>query len=147
LRTDCRRGWSNSLIESPFHKIYRVRKLLIQDPPYRVFLAAVDHVHLRRHTVSILWLRPSSVMRSFSPRPHGSPETHRVGRLLASALPWRCFPVTRRQLQHPRPTADPSVPPFAKKHFAYAARRPLVGREFASIESRINISDWPSGRS
>jgi hypothetical protein len=36
------------------------------------------------------------------------------GRLLASALPWRCFPAARRQLQHPRPTARPSVPPFAK---------------------------------
>jgi hypothetical protein len=35
-------------------------------------------------------------------------------RLLASALPWRCFPAARRQLQHPRPTADPSIPPVAK---------------------------------
>jgi hypothetical protein len=34
-------------------------------------------------------------------------------RLLASALPLRCFPAVRRQLQYPRPTADPSVLPFA----------------------------------
>jgi hypothetical protein len=39
-------------------------------------------------------------------------------RLLASAIPWCCFPVVRRQLQHPRPTVDPPVPFFAKKCFA-----------------------------
>jgi hypothetical protein len=43
------------------------------------------------------------------------------GRLLSSALPWRCFPDVRRELQHPRPTAYSSVPPFAKKYFADAA--------------------------
>jgi hypothetical protein len=53
-------------------------------------------------------------MRSFSLRPQGRLETHRARRLLASALPWRCFPAVRRELQHPRRTADPSVPPFAK---------------------------------
>jgi hypothetical protein len=39
-------------------------------------------------------------------------------RLLASAVPYRCFAVVRRQLQHPRPTDDPSVPFLAKKQSA-----------------------------
>jgi hypothetical protein len=71
-------------------------------------------VDLRRHTVSLLRLRPSSVLRSVELRPHGRLETHRARRLLTSALPWRCFPVVRHHLEHPRPTAHPSVPPFAK---------------------------------
>jgi hypothetical protein len=87
--------------------------------------AVVDQVDLRRHTVSLLRLQLSSVMRSCEPLPHRRLETHRVGRLLASALPWRCFPVVRRQRQHPRPTVDPSVPPFAKTYFADAAPAPL----------------------
>jgi hypothetical protein len=58
-----------------------------------------------------------------------------VGRLLASALPWRCFPAARRQLQHPRPTADPSVPPFAKKCFADNAPAPSSG-EYMRIFNR-----------
>jgi hypothetical protein len=75
------------------------------------FLAAVDLVDLHRLTVSLFRLRPSSVLRAL----RGRIESHRVGRLLASALSLRSFPVVLRQLQHPRPTVDPSVPPFAKK--------------------------------
>jgi hypothetical protein len=40
-----------------------------------------------------------------------------------------------RQLQHPRPTVDPSVPPFSKK-FRRQRPRPLVGRVSVSIKSR-----------
>jgi hypothetical protein len=47
--------------------------------------------------------------------------------VLASALPFRCFPVVRRQLQHPCHTVDPSVSPFATKYFADAASAPLSG--------------------
>jgi hypothetical protein len=43
----------------------------IPNPPYRVNMAAVDLVDLRRQIVSIFRLRPSFVMRSFSPRPKG----------------------------------------------------------------------------
>jgi hypothetical protein len=39
-------------------------------------------------------------------------------RVLPSAVPWCSFPAVRRQLQHPRPTADLSVTFFAKTHFA-----------------------------
>jgi hypothetical protein len=80
---------------------------------------------LRRQSVSLFRLRPSSVLRSFEPRPQGRRESHRVGRLLANALPSRCFPAIRRQLQHPRPTADPSETPFAKNYFANATPAPL----------------------
>jgi hypothetical protein len=85
-------------------------------------------------------------MRSVELRPQGRLETHRVWRLLSSALPWRRFPVVRRQLQHPRPNADPSVAPFAKT-IRKRGPHPLVGRGFAGIQSRKNISDGPSGRS
>jgi hypothetical protein len=40
LGTDWGRGWSNSLIESPLYKRFRVQKYLFENPPYRVFLAA-----------------------------------------------------------------------------------------------------------
>jgi hypothetical protein len=33
-----------------------------------------------------------------------------AGRRRASALPWRCSHAVRRELQHPRPIDDPSVP-------------------------------------
>jgi hypothetical protein len=94
----------------PLRKRYRVRKHLFKYPPYLVFMAAVVHADLRRHTVSLLRLRPSSILRSFSPRPHGRLESHRAGRLRANALSWRCFPAVLRHHQHPRPTVDPSVP-------------------------------------
>jgi hypothetical protein len=49
-------------------------------------------------------------------------------RMLASALHyWCCFPTARRQLQHPCPNVDPSVPPFVNMFFAYIASPPLSG--------------------
>jgi hypothetical protein len=37
-----------------------------------------------------------------------------VDRRRASFLPWRCFPAVRRQLRHPRLTANPPVPVLAR---------------------------------
>jgi hypothetical protein len=123
------------VIESPLHKIYRVRKCLFKNPPYRVSLAAVDPMEPCRQTVSLYRLRPSSVLRSFEPHPHGRLKTQRVGRLLASIFPLRCIPALRRHLQYMRPTVYPSVPPFAKKYFANAAPAPLLG-EYQRVFSR-----------
>jgi hypothetical protein len=72
---------------------------------------------------------PTSYLRSVELRPLGRLEARNDGRMLVSAMPWRCFPVVRRQLQHPRPTVDQSVPPFAKKYFADAALASLSGEE------------------
>jgi hypothetical protein len=83
--------------------------VISKTPPYRVFPAANAPKDLRRHTVSLLRLRPASILRSLQSRPHGDRNSQGC-RLLASAIPWCCFPAVRRQLQHPRPTADPSVP-------------------------------------
>jgi hypothetical protein len=47
--------------------------------------------------------------------------------MLASALPFRYFPVVRRQLHHPHHTVDPSVLPFAKYYFADTTPAPLSG--------------------
>jgi hypothetical protein len=57
----------------------------------------------------------------------GRLESNMVGRLLPSTLPYLCFSAARRQLHHPRPTVYPSVPPLAKKYFAYTATAPLSG--------------------
>jgi hypothetical protein len=53
-------------------------------------------------------------------------------RQLASSIPWCCFPAVRRELQHPRSNADPSVP-FFTKIFRIHRPRPFVGRVSASI--------------
>jgi hypothetical protein len=50
-----------------------------------------------------------------------------ANRSRASALPWRCFPAARRQLQHLRPTSDPSVAFFATKYFTCTAPASLSG--------------------
>jgi hypothetical protein len=68
-------------------------------------------------------------------------------RLLASAVPHRCFPAARRHLQHPRPSADPSVPFFAKKYFANAAPAPSSGEYLRVFSREKDTSDWPSGGS
>jgi hypothetical protein len=47
-------------------------------------------------SVSFFLLRPSSGLRSPSPRPRGRFKTHMAGRLRASAMPGRCFPAVRR---------------------------------------------------
>jgi hypothetical protein len=64
---------------------------------------------------------PSCVAFSLAPRGDISSQGSRV---LASAIPWCCVPDVRRQLQHPRPSADPSVPFLAKKCFEDAAPPP-----------------------
>jgi hypothetical protein len=55
---------------------------------------------------------PSCVASGLAPK--GDFKLSQGWRLLASAVPQRCFPSVLRQLQHPRPSADPSVPFFAK---------------------------------
>jgi hypothetical protein len=86
-------------------------KYLFENPKYRFFPAAVDNVvDLRRHTVSLLGLRPSTGMRSLSPRPRGSVESHMAGRLLASVMPKRCFPTIRHKLQSTVPSSPPNDP-------------------------------------
>jgi hypothetical protein len=46
-------------------------ELFSKNPPYRASPAANDPENLRRQTVPLLRLRPSSIMRSFEPRPQG----------------------------------------------------------------------------
>jgi hypothetical protein len=45
----------------------------------RVFPVADVREDLRRQTVPLLRLRPSSIMRSFEPRPQGRRKTHMAG--------------------------------------------------------------------
>jgi hypothetical protein len=53
----------------------------------------------------------------------------------ASALPWCCFPDVGRQLQHPRPTVDPSVP-FSPTYMSlYTPPTPL-------LSYRLSISEY-----
>jgi hypothetical protein len=60
---------------------------LTREPSVPGFPAAVDHVDLRRHTMSLLHLRPSSGLRNIPSRPQGIHESHMASRGLASALP------------------------------------------------------------
>jgi hypothetical protein len=76
---------------------------------------------------------PSYVASCLAPR--GDLRLSQGWRLLASAVPYRCFPAIRRQLQHPRPSADPSVPFFAKKYFANAAPAPSSGEYLRVFDS------------
>jgi hypothetical protein len=85
-----------------------------QISPYRVSPAAGDPEDRRRETVPLLQLRPTSVLRSFGPRPQGRLKAHMAGDNERAACPSADFSAVRRQLQHPRPTVDPSVPFFAK---------------------------------
>jgi hypothetical protein len=50
-----------------------------QNPPYRVFPVADDPEDLRRHTVPLFRLRPTSVLRSFEPRPEVRLKTRKAG--------------------------------------------------------------------
>jgi hypothetical protein len=86
-------------------------EICIRKPSVPVFLVAVDLVDLRRQIASLLRLRPSSGLRSFSPRPQGRLKTYMVGRLLANALPWRCFPgvVPPPTEIHPYPPRRPKT--------------------------------------
>jgi hypothetical protein len=61
-------------------------------------------VDLCRENVSFFRLRPTTNLRSLSPRPYGKLESHIACRLSTTALPRRCFPVVRRKLHRPPPT-------------------------------------------
>jgi hypothetical protein len=70
-----------------------------------------------------------------------------VGRRLASALSWRCFPAGHHQLQHPLPTANPAVPSSPSNAYVVHASPPWSSNVCTSIRPRKNISVGPSGRS
>jgi hypothetical protein len=90
-------------------------EIYIRKPSEWVFPVADNHVDLRRQTVSLLRVRPSTGLRSFSLRPHGRLERNMDGGLLVGALPWRCFPAVQRQLQNPPPTMIRPYPHRRKK--------------------------------
>jgi hypothetical protein len=56
-----------------------LRDYFSEKPPYQVLPAVDDLEDLRRQTVPLLRLRPSSIMRSFEPRPQGRRKTHGAG--------------------------------------------------------------------
>jgi hypothetical protein len=58
-----------------------------KNPPYRVSPAACDPKDRRRHTVPLLRLRPTSVLRSFGPRPHGRLKAHKAGDIEGAPCP------------------------------------------------------------
>jgi hypothetical protein len=62
------------MIESPVLKRWWVREYFPKNPTYRVFPAACDPKDRRRQTVPLLRLRPTSIMRSIRPHPHGRPK-------------------------------------------------------------------------
>jgi hypothetical protein len=115
MGTDLGRGWLSRRIESPLRKRCWVRKYLFEYTPYRVFPAAVDLENPRRLAASLLRLRPSSGMRSFSPRPHGRILSQTAGRQSPNAMPWRFFPVVCRHLQRPPLTQIRPYPPRRQK--------------------------------
>jgi hypothetical protein len=114
-----------------------------EDPPYLVFPAAGDHVDLRCHTVTLLRLRPSTGIRSLSPRPHGRYESHTGGRQRASALLRCCFPAVRRQLQRPPPTHIRPYPRHRKT--THAIQIPPVDmrvcKEYLALKRNIGLAE------
>jgi hypothetical protein len=118
-----------------------------KNPPYRAFPAGVilRTAAARPCSSSGCDPPPSNVALGLASR--GDLRLSQGWRLRASAVPYRCFPAVRRKLQHPRPSADPSVPFFAQKYFANAATAPSSG-EYLRVLSRGKVtSDLPSGRS
>jgi hypothetical protein len=65
-----------------------------KNPPYRVF-PADDPKDLRRQTVPLLMMRPSSILRSLQSPPMGGLNSQGC-RQLASSIPRCCFPGVRR---------------------------------------------------
>jgi hypothetical protein len=105
----------NTRIKWPLRKNMLGTEIFIRKPSVLGFPAAVDLEDLRRYTVSLLRLRPISGMRSFSPRPQGTLDTHMDGLLPANALPGLYFSAVRRQLQRPPPTQIRPCPPRRQK--------------------------------
>jgi hypothetical protein len=68
-----RRSRLKAQIEAPLLKkcLVYMEIVYLENPPYMLFPAAVDHMDLRIQTVSLLWLRPSSGMHNVAPRPKG----------------------------------------------------------------------------
>jgi hypothetical protein len=65
--------------------------------------------------------------------PLGPARRQDAGRRVASALPQRCFPAIRHQLQHPQPAADPPVPSSPKNISQIHAPFPQIERCLRSI--------------
>jgi hypothetical protein len=118
-------------------------EIFIRNPSVLGFPAADDLVDLRRQTVALLRLRPSTDMRSVSPRPHGRLESHMVFRLPASALPRRCFPNVRRHLQRALPA---QIRPYPRR------RKPIpqiygppvdmsIRKEYQALKISIGLAE------
>jgi hypothetical protein len=83
---------------------------IIADPSAHTYPAAADPHDRCRQTTPLLPSRQfSSLLVSTSP-PLVLARPQLASRRAASALPRCRFPVVRRQVQHPPPTADPPVP-------------------------------------
>jgi hypothetical protein len=68
---ELREGLVEYMDRGAFRKRCSVRIYSIETPSCRDVPTAVDQGDLRRKTVPLLWLRPSSGMRSVSPPPRG----------------------------------------------------------------------------
>jgi hypothetical protein len=67
-----------------------------------------------------------------------------ASRRRVSVLPWRCFPDVRRLLQHPRPTADPSVPsspPNAPEDTRPTPPNGTVSKEYVVLNKYIEWAE------
>jgi hypothetical protein len=112
--------------------------MFIQKPPLLVFPSADNLEDIRRHTgrSSGCDPPPSCVASSLAP---GDTYSSQGWRLLASAVPWRCFPVVHRQLQHPRHIAYPSVPFFAIKVSQTPPKPPCRESSFKYLVTKEHI--------
>jgi hypothetical protein len=103
-------------------KAVEVRKLFKPSAPG--FPAAAEHAdHLAARTRSSS-RRDSRLAPSVVRHPLGSARRQHDGRRVSSALPRRCFPAVRRQLQCRQPTVDPSVPSLPKKFHRHKPHPP-----------------------
>jgi hypothetical protein len=98
---------------------------------------------------TLLRLRPSSGMCSFSPRPPGRIESRMASRLPcetrlpSSALSWRSFPAVRRQCQRPPPTQIRPYPPRRQKLFKHCPP-PVdmrVFEEYQALKKNIGLAE------
>jgi hypothetical protein len=138
------RGWLNTRIESSLRRRCWVRKCLFENPPYRVFPAAVDQVDHPSQIMSLFRLRPFTGMCSFSPCPQGRLETHTDGRQLLTALSLRCIPAGRRRLQRPPPSHVHMYPP--RRHKTHHIQIPPVDmsacEEYFASKRNFGLAKW-----